>query len=119
MTGSTYFVPKGVDWKRGRKGRDFYDRIKAVVDRVLERRNPAETKIADSYDARVVVTEETDRDARPKRNNPSRSSNRIDLSWKEGGRNFPKLVSRVGVEYQATDLPSAWTYKEAEEYEET
>jgi hypothetical protein len=118
MTGSTFFVPKGVDIKLARKSRDYYDRIKTVIDRILERRNEAESKIADSYVSKVVE-DEVERDSqRPKRNAPSRSSTRIDLSWKEGGRNFPKLTSRVGAEYQATDLPPAGTYKCKQKSEE-
>ena len=38
----------------------------------------------------------------------------IDLSWKDGGKNFPKRISRVGAKYNATFIEAAGTWKENE-----
>lgn len=51
------------------------------------------------------------REATPKK---EQSSPIIDISWKDGGKNFPKRVSRVGVKYNATTIEKAGTWKESE-----
>jgi hypothetical protein len=38
----------------------------------------------------------------------------IDLSWKDGGSSYPKRSSRVGEEYQATELPEAEPFQKDE-----
>jgi hypothetical protein len=38
----------------------------------------------------------------------------IDESWKNGGRDYPKKASKVGPEYQATEIPNAGTYQDQE-----
>jgi hypothetical protein len=63
-------------------------------------------------------------DGRPKRAAGSRragrfslasgSNNMIDLSWKDGGSSYPKRSSRVGEEYQATELPEAEPFQKDE-----
>jgi hypothetical protein len=37
---------------------------------------------------------------------PSLSGGIMDLSWKDGGTTYPKRSSRVGEEYQATEIPA-------------
>lgn len=38
----------------------------------------------------------------------------IDLSWKNGGKNFPKKISQVGPDFNATDIPETGTWDENE-----
>lgn len=114
--------------ERGRRGKDYYDRIKDVIDRVLEGRNEEEKKIAELYSAefsddevtrlrstrRSVPTTSTsstpEKRAATKRGRPSLTGNTLDLSWKDGGSLYPKRSSQVGDEYQATDIPAAGSY---------
>ncbi len=115
---------------KGRRGKDYYDRIKDVIDRVVEGRNDKEKKIADLYASEFIDEElwrikTTRRSAMssttsinsfpekrslPKRDRPSLTGNTIDLSWKNGGSLYPKRASQVGDEFQATDIPAAGTY---------
>jgi hypothetical protein len=44
----------------------------------------------------------------------SGSNNMVDLSWKDGGSSYPKRSSRVGEEYQATELPEAKPFQKDE-----
>jgi hypothetical protein len=52
------FIPFGVSQETGTKGTDYYDKIKDVLDRIQERRNDTEGKIADTYDAEIVRKQE-------------------------------------------------------------
>lgn len=52
------FIPYGVSQETGTKGTDYYDKIKDVLDRIQERRNDEEAKIADTYDAEIVRRQE-------------------------------------------------------------
>jgi hypothetical protein len=111
------FIPKGVDVRYAKKSRDFYIRIRDVTDRLLEKRNEVETKIANDYLDQIMLLDE-DREyeaaAQPaKRILSPRHATRLDLSWKEGGSIFPRSCSRVGSEYQAVDLPSAGTFEDS------
>ena len=36
----------------------------------------------------------------------------IDLSWKNGGKSFPKKISQVGPDFNATEIPETGTWKE-------
>ena len=116
--------------ERGRRGKDYYDRIKDVIDRILEGRNEEEKKIADLYSAefsddevtrlkssrRSVPTSTTSTTSTPekrassKRGRLSLTGNTIDLSWKDGGSLYPKRSSQVGDEFQATNIPPAGSY---------
>ncbi len=121
-----FFLPtKDANIKNGRRGKDYYTRIRDVIDRVLQRRNDAETKIADAYqdemnahasDEFVGETNATSESSPPARRlRPVRNATRIDLSWKEGGSAFPRTSSRVGEEYQAVDLPSSDTFEKEQQ----
>jgi hypothetical protein len=60
------FIPYGESQETGKKGTDYYDKIKDVLDRIQERRNDEEAKIADAYDAEIVRKQEVD-EARKKK----------------------------------------------------
>jgi len=110
-----HFIPKGVDYSTAIKGVDYYDRIRSTLDRILERRNPAEAAIADIYTNNIETSPAKKRKRRSQRQfDVSRSRQApvaIDLSWKEGNKGFPKKTSIVGEKYQVTDIPSAGTYE--------
>lgn len=110
-----------------KKRHHYYDRVRAVIDRVLEKRNEAESGIACTYLSEMGVPEgmETDKPVPKQRRarrairstrktSESRSDRlpRVDMSWKTAGRSFPRISSRVGLDYQAVDLPVAGSYKE-------
>lgn len=44
--------------KEGKRGKDYYDRVKDVIDRVLECRNDEEKKIADLFKAEYNVEDQ-------------------------------------------------------------
>jgi hypothetical protein len=117
--GSVFFLPsKDVEIKYGRRGKDYYNRIKDVIERILQRRNEAETEIADAYQEEMdILQNDAGYEAPPtperasRRVRPQRNATRIDLSWKEGGSAFPRATSRVGNEYQAVEIPSSDTFE--------
>lgn len=117
--GSVFFLPtKDAKIQHGRKGKDYYTRIRDVIDRVLQRRNNKESEIADAYQEEMAALEsDAGVKAAPsppptRRLRPVRqAATRIDLSWKEGGSAFPRTSSRVGPEYQAVDIPSYDTFE--------
>lgn len=114
QAGSVLFFPPNVSQSFGKKGQDYYDKIKDVIDRVLQRRNEVESKIADTFIAeRGDPTKKVHSPApRPRRSTqgsrrpPLPRRGLVDLSWKDGGSTYPKRSSRLGLEYQATKLPS-------------
>ena len=119
--GAIYFIPKGVDMESGKKGRDYYNRIRDVIDRILEKRNEDEKRVAAAYLEEMMVLDDEEEDYEvvprstrrrnlPRRMPSERRAGRVDLSWKEGGSTFPKACSRVGSEYQAVNLPPAGTF---------
>ena len=103
--------------KTGKRGRDYYNRIKDVLDRILEKSNENEAQIANAYlDEIAVLEDEAGYEAPPpppttRRLRAPRHATRLDLSWKEGGSAFPRTSSRIGCEYQAVDLPSSDTFE--------
>lgn len=122
--GTMYFIPDGADTFAGRKGRDYYNRMRDVIDRVLEKRNETETEIANDYLDEFMAGDDDESGyessamhtmqwSQPTRRQPRRqmqSPARLDLSWKDGGSAFPRTSSRVGSEYQAVDLPLPGTF---------
>jgi hypothetical protein len=116
-----FFAPGGIKSNDGRK-KKFHDKIKDVVDRVLEKQNEGESKVADAFLAEnqdYYFKKETSAPSsgRPRRvaNEASIRStsrrpsvlnhNKLDLSWKDGGSIYPKGSSRVGDKYQVTHIP--------------
>jgi hypothetical protein len=124
--GSMIFLPPGIDVKSGKRNIDYYDRVKLIIERVEERRNKDEAKLADLFreqtrdDDRITLLQ--NHEARPRRRGPGRppklgnsvpSNNNVhivDVSWKDGGAAFPKRSSRIGDAYQVTFLPPAGSH---------
>lgn len=121
------FIPKGVDSEVGVKGIDYYCRIKDVVDRLNERRNAGESSIAGSL--RRGMSKPSKKPAliphSPTRRLRFRGSGNqgetrrdmefeIDVSWKNGGHQYPTKTSSVGPTFQVSYLPEAGSYKNEE-----
>lgn len=133
-----FFYPKGSKEGEGTKGRDFYDRIKDVLDRLREKRTFSEGSVIEKFDAEVYRREEEETKSSRKRkasesagggsgsssttpsakksasekSNGGRKSAKLD-SWKEG-RKFVKKTSRVGADYQPSSLPNVGDKPEVE-----
>jgi hypothetical protein len=102
-----------------------------VIDRLLERRNAAESAIAEAHlipmenlvgknKVQIPSIARPRRRADPKKpKRESSGSNMIDLSWKNGGREYPKRASNVGPEYQVDSIPLAGTYHGQKENSDT
>lgn len=109
--GTVSFFPKGVTEEGTIKGRDYYDRIKDVLDRLREKRTTSEGSAIEDFDAEVYRREEEENKSFRKRKsssadgdaNGSKKSAKLD-SWKEG-RKFTKKTSRVGPNYQPESIP--------------
>ena len=122
------------------RGKDYYDRIKELIDRVLEGQNDEEKRIAELFKEKYPIEEKKDMfsqqesgESRPRRAAASTKRSHyvsmspddmkakkrgrpaalgtisLDLSWKDGGTTYPKQSSRIGDEYQATNIPVART----------
>ena len=102
-----------------------------MINRLLERRNAAESAIAEAHllplEKLVGKKEGLEPSiARPRRRavakkpkRESSGSSMIDLSWKNGGREYPKRASNVGPEYQVDIIPLAGTYEDQKEDSDT
>lgn len=108
--GETLFVPPDVDPENED---DCYFSIKEVLSRLEQRRDEEEAEIADTY--REEMSRPVDRSTPQKRKQRSEGGDeqthkkpKLDLSWKES-LNFPRRTSRVGKEYQVTNIPKAGT----------
>ena len=106
---------------------DRYDRVRDVLDRLEEGRSQTEAAIANLY--RTLQHQNEDDPAIPNNtttttptsalasptNRPSARHNvllspKMDLSWKDGGRNFPRKSSQIGADYQVLELPKVGTF---------
>ncbi|KAG7359064.1 PHD-finger domain containing protein [Nitzschia inconspicua] len=122
--GTMMFVPPGVDKKTGKRNIDYYDRIKILLERIEERRNSDEAKLADLFREKTRNDQRVGSSSNPlvrPRRGPSRSPKlttslpprnvrAVDISWKHSGTNYPKRTSQVGDEYQVSSLPPAGSY---------
>jgi hypothetical protein len=118
------FFPSGVSESTGEKGRDYYDRIKDVLDRLREKRTLSEGTIIEEFDAEVYHREQDEIKSSRKRKSEGASTTGGSASavkspklepWKEG-RKFVKKSSRVGPEYQVSKLPDVGEKPEVEPY---
>ena len=113
--GCVFFYPKGVAEGTGTKGRDYYDRLKDVLDRLRDKRNLSEGAVIEDFDAEVYRREEEENKASRKRKSSGaadgengtgtgKKTAKLVDSWKEG-RKFTKKTSRVGPNYQPSSIP--------------
>lgn len=112
-SGLTFFIPKGVEEGQGTRGRDYYDRIKDVLDRLREKRTVTEGGLIEDFDAECYRREEAaNRSSRKRKKPPSGDDAKsnakaatITDTWKQG-RKFTKKSSRVGASYQPSSIPT-------------
>lgn len=97
------------------RGQDYFCQIKEVLT-YLESGKPEEVSAFQAYveEVKKLESEQQQSKAVSKRKNPVRQKKEetkppVDLSWKYGGRNFPKKTSQVGPEYQVSEIPTAST----------
>ena len=110
-------------WKGGARVTKPYsnclDKVRDVIERVLQSSDEAERKAAEAYmkvvpDAHEQFMPKTKELAAPTQDsNPQEEHD--DLNWKHERKHYPKATSRVGDEYQATELPLAGSYLESKE----
>jgi len=118
--GSVTFLPKGsaMEERGGMVSGEQYERIRDVLDRLEEGRSQTEAAIANLYHS--LQEEQNQATIDPKsperRSSPIRTnlvSPKLDLSWKDGGRNFPRKESRVGQDFQVVELPKPGSLEKA------
>ncbi|KAL7557159.1 hypothetical protein ACA910_002439 [Epithemia clementina (nom. ined.)] len=124
--GCVTFLPKGssIDDRDGPATGERYDRIRDVLDRLDEGRSQTEAAIANLYHSLQTGASEK-QPTNTVRGTPANRSARhnvllspkIDLSWKDGGRNFPRKKSQIGDDYQVSKLPKAGTFESSEHAE--
>jgi hypothetical protein len=92
-------------------GEDYYDRIRDVIDRVLGSSSPGERALAETFEKEIMgESEPSEMTKRMTRRSTNNLATKIDLSWKDGGTNYPKASSRVGAKYQVPSIPEAGTF---------
>ena len=112
---AVYFVPEGVDpgSDNAVKGEDYFDRLRDVIDHVgrLDA-TPLERAVAEEfYRNKITADSEPPETAqRSSRRSAAVMSAPIDLSWKDGGSNYPKSSSRVGPKYQVPSIPDCGSF---------
>ncbi len=106
-------------WRGGKRVRKpYFNKVRDVIERILEKNNEAEAIAADAYTELVphvadLFTEQKDKKGmKGSRSEPSSPSSqtrqKIDLcSWKDERTHYKKSSSRIGSEFQVDTLPEA------------
>lgn len=100
---------KDLDIERDVQGKDYFMRIKDVIDRINLRKNNTEAMLADRY-RRAVSRPVFRANLKPTERKRVQSPIKLDLSWKDGGKHFPKKTSMIGKDYQVSSIPKAGKY---------
>jgi hypothetical protein len=101
---------KNLDIEQNVQGKDYFVRIKDVLDRINLRGNSTEAMLADRY-RRAVSKPSFRANLKPtERKGVQQSPIKLDLSWKDGGKHFPKKTSMIGKDYQVSSIPKAGKY---------
>jgi hypothetical protein len=118
--GSTILATKkDLDLETSKEGKDYFVRIKDVIEHINQQKKSTEhinqqKKSAESTAADRYRSAKSKQEARrlrlPKK--VEYGSPKVDLSWKDGGKRFPKKTSSVGDDYQATSIPVAGSFGE-------
>ena len=109
---------KCMGWKGGKKlQKEYLSRVRDVIERVLNSSDETETKAAEAYAKAVPDIHEQLQPKKKESSVPSESTSvqldcqeHVNMDWKHERTHYPKATSRVGDEYQATELPKAGTY---------
>lgn len=102
---------KDLDLEKSEEGKDYYVRIKDVIERINQRQNAIESTAADRF--RRAISKPDFRRLSPRLQKLDQGSHtlmgspKLDLSWKDGGKSFPKKSSSVGDEYQVSNIAVA------------
>ncbi|KAL7506562.1 hypothetical protein ACHAXN_003828 [Cyclotella atomus] len=104
-------------WKGGsRLQKPYLCRVREVIERVLKSSDETEVEAAEAY-VKVVPDIHDHFLAKDKAAAPSYNANistgqddHINLDWKHQRTHYPKATSRVGEEYQVSELPKAGTH---------
>ncbi|KAL7535320.1 hypothetical protein ACHAXR_010414, partial [Thalassiosira sp. AJA248-18] len=103
-------------WRGGKRcPKPYFNKVRDVIERVLEKKNEVEAKAAHAYlelvpDASGMFTDQKGRKTEP---SPPRNTRKNDnhFSWKDVERtHYEKTSSRVGTEFQVSVLPAAGSH---------
>lgn len=109
---------KCMGWKGGRKLQKAYlSRVRDVIERVLDSKEEAEAKAAEAY---VQLVPDIREQLQSKKKDLSAASDsvitqsehqeHVNLDWKHERTHYPKATSRVGEEFQVSELPKAGSH---------
>jgi hypothetical protein len=120
VAGSTIVMAttKDLDLETSKEGKEFYVRIKDVIERINLRRNAVESAAADRF-RRAISKPDIQTLSTPGRLAQRLTKNKMDLSWKDGGKRFPKKSSVVGDDFQASSIPIAGNFRDTDNRSET
>jgi hypothetical protein len=101
-------------WKGGaRIQKAYFNKVRDVIERVLKSSDETEAKAAQAY--MKVVPDIYDQffpqesgSTSPNRRMGTRQRH-VDIDWKHERKHYPKAASRVGEDYQVTEMPAIST----------
>jgi hypothetical protein len=105
---------KDLDIETSEEGVDYYTRIKDVIERINLRSNDLEATLADRYRRAISKPNYRTRLNPIRRSTLIPKSPKLDLSWKDGRKIYPKKTSMIGNDYQVSYLPAAGSHMKAE-----
>ena len=105
---------KDLDIPTSKDGVDYYTRIKDVIERINQRSNDFEATLADRYRRAISKPNYRTRLSPLRRSTLIPKSSNLDLSWKDGRKNYPKKSSMIGKDHQVSTLPAADTLMQIE-----
>lgn len=105
---------KDLDIATSEEGVDYYKRIKDVIERINKRSNDFEASLADRYRRAISKPNYRTRLNPVRRSALIHKSSKLDLSWKDGRKNYPKKSSMIGKDYQVSTLPVAGSLTQVE-----
>jgi hypothetical protein len=103
-------------WKGGsRMKKPYLTNVQEVIERVLKSSDETEASAAEAF--KIALPDIHDQFASKKKvstapaHNSSTAQEHIELDWKHNRIHYPKAESRVGEEYQVSELPTAGTFQ--------
>jgi hypothetical protein len=105
---------KDTDVTASKEGVDYYTRLVDVIEWMNQRRTHDEAALADRYRRAISKLNYRTCLSPGRRNSLASKSLKIDVTWKDGRKHFPKKSSMVGEGYQVSSLPSFGSYVQAQ-----
>jgi hypothetical protein len=105
-------------WRGGsRLPKAYFTKVRDVIERVLKSSDESEAKAADAYKAMVPgiydqffpVAKRASTPPPQGRRMGTRQKQVAEIDWKHERKHYPKASSRVGENYQVTDMPVVCT----------